>query len=43
MALIAGFPAIARRIGAEAAEHIRLCHSLGDAAEKYWNIDRAVY
>ena len=36
MALITEFPAVARRIGAEAAEHIRTCHSLENAAKQYW-------
>lgn len=36
MALVTEFPAVARRIGAEAAEHIRTCHSLENAAKQYW-------
>jgi glycosyltransferase involved in cell wall biosynthesis len=38
MALIAGYPGVARRIGAEAAEHIRTCHSLENAARHYWKV-----
>jgi glycosyltransferase involved in cell wall biosynthesis len=42
MALISGFPAIARRIGAEAAEHIRTSHSLQNAVAQYWQVIESV-
>jgi glycosyltransferase involved in cell wall biosynthesis len=42
MALIAEYPAIARRIGAEAAEHIRARHSLASAVKQYWQVIESV-
>ncbi len=42
MALIAGFPDIAREIGQEAARHIRARHSLKDAVEQYRQVIESV-
>jgi glycosyltransferase involved in cell wall biosynthesis len=42
MALLAGFPDIARQIGEEAARHIRLRHSLQDAAQQYRQVIESV-
>ncbi len=42
MAFVAGFPDLARRIGAEAAEHIRNCHGLENAAIRYWQVIESV-
>ena len=38
MALIAGFRGVSRRIGAEAAEHIRTCHSLENTARQLFKV-----
>jgi glycosyltransferase involved in cell wall biosynthesis len=38
MALMAGFPEVRRRIGVEAAKHIRAHHTLRNAAKLYWQI-----
>jgi glycosyltransferase involved in cell wall biosynthesis len=38
MALMAGFPEVRRRVGAEAAKHIRAHHALRNAANLYWQI-----
>jgi glycosyltransferase involved in cell wall biosynthesis len=42
MALVAGFPAIARQIGEEGARHIRARHGLEDAAEHYRQVIESV-
>jgi len=42
MALVAGFPGIARRIGEEAAGYIRGRHGLDDAAEEYRQVIESV-
>jgi glycosyltransferase involved in cell wall biosynthesis len=42
MALVAGFPEIARQIGEEAARYIRARHNLGDAAEQYRQVIESV-
>lgn len=38
MVMVSAFPRIAREIGDEAKRHIREHHSLGRAAERYWEI-----
>jgi len=42
MALVAEFPDVARRIGAEAAEHIRGCHGVDKAVRQYWQVIESV-
>jgi hypothetical protein len=42
MALMAGFPQIARRIGEEAAKHIQARHGLEAAAEQYRQVIESV-
>jgi glycosyltransferase involved in cell wall biosynthesis len=42
MALVAEFPGVARRIGAEGAEHIRSCHGLERAVRQYWQVIESV-
>ncbi len=42
MALIAGFPSVARDLGTEAARHISIRHSLENAAKLYWQVLESV-
>jgi glycosyltransferase involved in cell wall biosynthesis len=42
MALVTEFPGVARRIGVEAAEHIRSCHGLEKAVRQYWQVIESV-
>jgi len=38
MALVEGFPDVARRVGAAAREHIATSHRLEDVAHRYWQV-----
>jgi glycosyltransferase involved in cell wall biosynthesis len=42
MAMVAGFPSIARQVGAEAASYLRTWHSLDQAAGRYWQVIESV-
>jgi glycosyltransferase involved in cell wall biosynthesis len=42
MAFVAEFPALAKRIGQAAAEHIRRSHKLESAAQQYWQVIESV-
>ena len=42
MAFVVEFPALARRIGQAAAEHIRSSHTLENAARQYWQVIESV-
>jgi glycosyltransferase involved in cell wall biosynthesis len=42
MVFVTEFPALARRIGQSAADHIRASHTLGSAARQYWQVIESV-